>query len=312
MRVLVTGAAGFLGVHLCERYLRLGHEVVGLDNLVTGSRKNIDYLEELASGRFCFIEEDVSNSFYVPQGKVDLIFHFASPASPVDFGRLAFEIIDANVSGTRQCLQLAEQDGAILVFASTSEVYGDARVSPQPEDYSGNVDVTSPRAVYDEAKRMGEVLCYTYNRVCDVDIRVARIFNTYGPRMRIDDGRVIPNFIRAVLRGEEMELRRYGRATRSFCYVEDTIEALVRLVDVPGVSPMNIGNDREIRIEELGELIADFMGVPKSFRRVEGDIDEPFNRRPDLHMMKKHLNFEPRWDLDRGLKETIRWFRLRP
>ncbi len=310
MRVLITGGAGFLGSHLCDRFLSEGHEVIAMDNLITGSTRNIAHL----AGRkdFLFIWHDVTNYIYV-DGPLDAVLHFASPASPVDYLRYPIQTLKVGALGTHKALGLARAKGARFLLASTSEVYGDPKVHPQVESYPGNVDPIGPRGVYDEAKRFAEALTMAYHRYHGVETRIARIFNTYGPRMRLDDGRVVPNFIGQALRGEPLTIYGDGTQTRSFCYVDDLIEGIYRLLMSDFADPVNLGNPVEMSIKEFAEVVNRITGnragvVYEEESRIEGD---PQTRRPDITRAKSVLQWEPRIDLEEGLRRTIEYFRQR-
>jgi len=310
MRVLITGAAGFLGSHLCDRFLAEGHEVIGMDNLITGNTDNIAHL----AGRsdFTFIRYDVTHYIYI-EGPVDAVLHFASPASPIDYLNYPIQTLKVGSLGTHNALGLAKAKGARFLLASTSEVYGDPLVHPQHEDYPGNVDAIGPRGVYDEAKRFAEAITMAYHRTHGVDTRIARIFNTYGPRMRLDDGRVVPNFIGQALRGEPLTVYGDGSQTRSFCYVSDLIEGIYRLLMSDYNLPVNIGNPSEMSILQFAELVNRLTGNPagivfKDDLRIKGD---PQTRQPDITRARAVLGWEPVVDLPHGLEMTIAYFKER-
>ncbi len=310
MRVLITGAAGFIGSHLCERFLREGHEVIGMDNFLTGSPDNIAHLFE--NPDFTFLKYDVTNFIYV-KGDLDLILHFACPASPVDYMNHPIHTMKVDSLGTLNTLGLAKAKGARYVFASTSEVYGNPTVHPQPETYWGNVNPLGPRSVYDEAKRFSEALTMAYHREHGIDVRIVRIFNTYGPRMRIDDGRVIPNFVSQALRGEDLTVYGDGSQTRSFCYIDDLVEGIYRVAmkeDIGG-EVFNLGNPEEWSILDLAKLILDLTESPSRIKFVDRPEDDPDRRRPDITKAKKVLGWEPKVSLREGLERTIGWFRER-
>ena len=310
MRVLITGAAGFIGSHLCERFLREGHEVIGMDNFLTGSPDNIAHLFE--NPDFTFLKYDVTNFIYV-KGDLDLILHFACPASPVDYMNHPIHTMKVDSLGTLNTLGLAKAKGARYVFASTSEVYGNPTVHPQPETYWGNVNPLGPRSVYDEAKRFSEALTMAYHREHGIDVRIVRIFNTYGPRMRIDDGRVIPNFVSQALRGEDLTVYGDGSQTRSFCYIDDLVEGIYRVAmkeDIGG-EVFNLGNPEEWSILDLAKLILDLTESPSRIKFVDRPEDDPDRRRPDITKAKKVLGWEPKVSLREGLERTISWFRSR-
>lgn len=308
MRVFITGAAGFLGSHLCDRFLEEEHEVIGLDNFLTGSPENIAHL--LGHPRFTFVKYDVTQFLYVP-GPVDIVLHLASLASPVEYTRHPIHTMKVGALGTLHTLGLAKAKGARYVLASTSEVYGDPEVHPQPESYRGHVNPIGPRSVYDESKRFAEALAMAYRRVHGLDVRIVRIFNTYGPRMRTDDGRVIPTFIAQALRGEPITVHGDGRQTRSFCYVEDMIEGVYRAATREGIGGIvvNLGNPEESPILEVAELIRHLTGadVPIVFRSLPED--DPRRRCPDISRARQALNWEPKVPLSEGLRRTIAHFR---
>ena len=306
MRIVVTGAAGFLGSHLCERLLREGHEVVGVDNLITGHQRNVDLLCQNDS--FTFVRANVSESLPV-EGAVHRIFHLASPASPIDYVELPFETLYVSSDGTRNCLRLAEATGARFFIASTSEVYGDPAVHPQVESYWGNVNPIGPRSVYDEAKRYGEALTMAYHRYKGIQTRIVRIFNTYGPRMRHNDGRVIPAFVSQALQGQPLTIFGDGTQTRSFCFVSDLIEGFIRLMESDLTEPCNIGNPNERTMLQLAAHINTvtnnqagivFRPLPK---------DDPTRRRPDITRARTELGWEPQVEFEAGIERTIEWFR---
>jgi nucleoside-diphosphate-sugar epimerase len=304
-RVLVTGGAGFLGSWLCELLVNRGYEVVCLDNMSSGRRKNVEHLE----GKIEVIEGDVTNPPPLP--KADIIFHLASRASPVDFREHAIEILMANSVGTLRMLELAEKWGARFVFASSSEVYGNPLQHPQTEEYWGNVNPIGVRSCYDEGKRFGEALCMAYHRVKGLDVRIARIFNTYGPRMRPDDGRVISNFIVQALKNEPITVYGDGTQTRSFCYVEDLVEGLARLglkEEITGVV-VNLGNPEERTILEIAELVKSLTGASSSIIFLPKPEDDPRRRKPDIRRAMNLLGWEPKTTLEEGLTKTIEYFR---
>jgi dTDP-glucose 4,6-dehydratase len=305
MRILVTGAAGFLGSHLTDRLLAEGHTVIGMDNLVTGSLANIRHLEN--DSRFEFVEHDVSNYIEVT-GELSGVFHFASPASPVDYLDLPIQTLKVGALGTHNVLGVAKAKGARLLLASTSEVYGDPHVHPQPESYWGNVNPIGPRGVYDEAKRFAEAITMAYHRVHRLDTRIIRIFNTYGPRMRPGDGRVVSNFIVQSLLGEPLTLYGDGSQSRSFCYVSDLIEGAWKLFERGGHDPVNIGNPNEFTIRELAEIVIGETGSTSEVRRVPLPTDDPKVRRPDITRARETLGWEPDIELKVGLRATIDYF----
>ncbi|HEX9636564.1 MAG TPA: UDP-glucuronic acid decarboxylase family protein [Acidobacteriota bacterium] len=304
-RALVTGAAGFIGSHLVERLLAEGFEVVAMDNLLTGAIAN---LEHIVHPDFTFIRYDVTNYVYVP-GSLDAILHFASPASPNDYLAFPIQTLKVGSLGTHKALGLARDKRARFLLASTSEVYGDPLVHPQSEDYWGNVNPIGPRGVYDEAKRFAEAMVMAYHRSHGVDVRIARIFNTYGPRMRLSDGRAIPNFIGQALRGEPMTVYGDGDQTRSFCYIDDLVEGIVRLLHADVNLPVNLGNPAEMSVLELARTIQQLTGSASPIAHLPLPVDDPKVRQPDIRRARERLGWEPRVSLDRGLKETIRYFR---
>lgn len=307
MRVLITGAAGFVGSHLCDRFLAEGHEVVGMDNLITGAMRNITHLIEHPN--FTFIHHDVTQHIHI-DGALDAILHFASPASPIDYLKLPIQTLKVGALGTHNTLGLARAKGARYLLASTSEIYGDPLVHPQPETYVGNVDAIGPRGVYDEAKRFAEAMTMAYHRAHGVDTRIVRIFNTYGPRMRLNDGRVVPNFIAQALKGEPLTVYGDGRQTRSFQYVDDLIEGVYRLLYSDYTQPVNIGTPFEKSILEFAEIVNELTGNSAGIifkdERIQGD---PQTRRPDTTRARTLLDWEPQVDLYDGLRRTIAYFR---
>jgi dTDP-glucose 4,6-dehydratase len=309
MRILITGGAGFLGSHLCDRFLAEGHQVIAMDNLITGSTRNIEHL----AGRddFLFIKHDVTNYIYV-EGPLDAILHFASPASPIDYLELPIQTLKVGALGTHKALGLAKAKKARFLLASTSEVYGDPLTHPQREEYWGNVNPIGPRGVYDEAKRFAEAMAMAYHRFHGVETRIVRIFNTYGPRMRLDDGRVVPNFIGQALRGEPLTVYGDGSQTRSFCYVDDLIEGIYRLLLCKESEPVNLGNPQEMSILEFAHIVIELTGGKSDIIYQEARIkDDPQRRQPDIAKAKTVLGWEPRVSLAEGLKRTIEWFRER-
>lgn len=306
MRIVVTGAAGFLGSHLSERLLREGHEVVGVDNLITGHQRNVDLLSQ--SDRFTFVRANVSESLPV-EGAVHRIFHLASPASPIDYVELPFETLYVSSDGTRNCLRLAEATGARFFIASTSEVYGDPAVHPQVESYWGNVNPIGPRSVYDEAKRYGEALTMAYHRYKGVQTRIVRIFNTYGPRMRHNDGRVIPAFVSQALQGKPLTIFGDGTQTRSFCFVSDLIEGFIRLMESDLTEPCNIGNPHERTMLQLADHINTVTSNPAGIVFRPLPKDDPTRRRPDITRARTELGWEPQVEFEAGIERTIEWFR---
>jgi dTDP-glucose 4,6-dehydratase len=308
MRCVVTGAAGFLGSHLTDRLLADGHEVVGIDSLITGSLDNIRHLHDTRA--FHFSEADVTKYVYV-NGSVDRIYHFASPASPRDFSRFPVHILKVGALGTLNALGLAKAKSARMFLASTSEIYGDPEVHPQREDYFGRVNSTGPRSMYDEAKRFAEALTTSYHNQNHVEARIVRIFNTYGPRMRLDDGRCLPNFILSGLKGEALTIFGDGRQTRSFCYVDDLIDGIVRLMESPAEGPVNIGNPEEITIQELAAEVIAMTGGRSSITNLPALKDDPVRRRPDITRARAVLNWEPKVHRAEGLQRAVADFRRR-
>ena len=308
VRILVTGGAGFIGSHLCDRLLADGHSVIAMDNLITGTTDNIAHL--LGRDDFLFIKHDVTNYIYI-DGPVDAVLHFASPASPIDYLKLPIQTLKVGALGTHKALGLARAKGARFLLASTSEVYGDPLVHPQPESYWGNVNPVGPRGVYDEAKRFAEAMTMAYHRVHGVETRIVRIFNTYGPRMWLDDGRVVPNFIGQALRGEPLTVYGDGSQTRSFCYIDDLVEGIIRLLHSDEVEPVNLGNPREMSILQFAELINQMTGNRAGIVFKPLPEDDPRVRRPDISKAHRVLGWQPRVSLEEGLARTIEYFRSR-
>jgi len=315
MRVLVTGAAGFLGSHLSEKLLNSGHKVIGMDNFLTGDPQNLAHLA--TNENFSFIRHDVSNFIFVP-GKLDAVLHFASPASPnknspYGYPNLPIQTMKAGALGTHNALGVAKANNARFLLASTSEIYGDPKEHPQKETYWGHVDPTGPRSMYDEAKRFAEALTMSYHRFHGIDTRIVRIFNTYGPRMRLDDGRVIPNFIQQALRNEPLTIYGKGNQTRSFCFVDDLIEGIYRLLNSEVHEPVNIGNPVEMTVLELAKKINEIIKNSAGLTIVH-DMrlgDDPERRRPDIGLAKKYLDWEPKFSLEQGLEKTIPYFKAK-
>ncbi|MFC4907176.1 UDP-glucuronic acid decarboxylase family protein [Actinomadura gamaensis] len=305
-RAVVTGGAGFVGSHLCEALLDRGTAVVCVDNLLTGAFANVARL----SGRrgFEFVRHDMTRPVEVP-GPVSHVFHLASAASPADYLRLPIQTLDVGSLGTRNALELAERSGARFVLASTSEVYGDPKVHPQPEEYWGNVNPVGPRSVYDEAKRFGEALTSAFRQARGLDTAIVRIFNTYGPRMRPDDGRAIPTFLRQALTGEPLTVTGDGTQTRSICHVSDTVRGILALADSRHPGPMNIGSPFEITMADLAALIVELAGSSSSIRHIERPVDDPAVRRPDTTLARETLGWEPKVSVEEGLLDTLGWFR---
>jgi dTDP-glucose 4,6-dehydratase len=304
-RALVTGGAGFLGSHLCERLLDEGLEVVCMDNLITGSLDNIEGL--FGRDGFSFVKHDVTNFIHVP-GDLDYILHFASPASPIDYLKLPIQTLKVGSLGTHKALGLAKSKGARFLLASTSEVYGDPLIHPQPESYWGNVNPVGPRGVYDEAKRFGEAITMAYHRHHGVDTRIVRIFNTYGPRMRAGDGRVVPTFICQALAGKPLTAFGDGRQTRSFCFVSDLIEGIWRLLLSDVTEPVNIGNPAEMTVLDFAEEILCLTGSTSEIVFEPLPVDDPKVRQPDIGLAREVLNWQPNVSLEDGLRETIAFF----
>ena len=306
MRVLITGGAGFLGSHLCDRFLNEGCEVIAMDNLITGSTRNIAHL----AGRegFRFIKQDVTEYLYL-EGPLDAVLHFASPASPIDYLELPIQTLKVGALGTHKALGLARAKDARFLLASTSEVYGDPQVHPQPESYWGHVNPIGPRGVYDEAKRYAEALSMAYHRAHGLETRIARIFNTYGPRMRLDDGRVVPSFIGQSLRGEPLTVHGDGCQTRSFCFYSDLVEGIYRLLQSDYVEPLNLGNPQEMTILEFAELVNRIVGSQAGIVHKPLPVDDPKIRRPDVTAAQVTLGWEPKVALEDGLRQTVEWFR---
>ncbi|MGY1786714.1 UDP-glucuronic acid decarboxylase family protein [Geodermatophilus sp. SYSU D00698] len=307
-RVVVTGGAGFLGSHLCERLLDDGCEVLALDNLVTGNPENVDHL--LTRDGFRLVKYDVTNFVHVV-GPVDAVLHFASPASPIDYLRLPIETLKVGSAGTLHALGLARAKSARFLLASTSETYGDPQVHPQPESYWGHVNPVGPRGVYDEAKRYAEALTTAYRTYHGVDTAIVRIFNTFGPRMRPNDGRAIPTFIRQALAGEPLTVAGDGSQTRSVCYVDDLVEGIVRLLRSDHPGPMNIGNPGEMSVLDLAKLVVEVTGSTSAVEFIERPQDDPTVRQPDITLAREVLGWEPAVPVEEGLARTVDWFRTR-
>ena len=306
MKVVITGAAGFLGSHLCDRFLRDGHQVIGVDNYLTGSPDNIAHLADNDS--FRLVEADVSVRIPLDE-PLDGILHFASPASPVDYYEFPIETLKVGSFGTHNCLELARQQSARFFLASTSEVYGDPAVHPQPESYWGNVNSIGPRSVYDEAKRYAEAVTMAYHRHHGVDTRIVRIFNTYGPRMRPHDGRVVSNFIVQALTGEPLSIYGDGSQTRSFCYVDDEVEGIYRLFMKGDSKPTNIGNPDEYTVQQLADIVLELTGSSSTITRQPLPADDPKLRRPDITRARTTLGWEPKVPVREGVARTIEYFR---
>ena len=308
-RVLITGAAGFLGSHLCDRFMAEGFEVLGMDNLITGNMENLEHL--LGNPNFTFYNNDVSNFVHV-SGKLDYILHFASPASPIDYLKIPIQTLKVSSLGTHNLLGLALNKKARILVASTSEVYGDPKVHPQTEDYFGNVNPVGPRGVYDEAKRFMESMTMAYHTYHGLETRIVRIFNTYGPRMRLNDGRVLPAFIGQALRGEDLTIFGDGSQTRSFCYVDDLVEGIYRLLLSDHAQPVNIGNPNEITIGEFAEEIIKLTGTSQKVIYQPRPVDDPMQRKPDITKAKELLDWQPKVLRAEGLKKTYEWFQSLP
>lgn len=310
MRILITGGAGFIGSHLCDRFLADGHDVIAMDNLSTGSVANIAHL--VGNEHFQFVKHNVTNYIYVA-GPLDAVLHLASLPSPVDYLNLPIQTLKVGALGTHNTLGLAKEKGACFLLASTSEVYGDPLVHPQPEDYWGNVNPVGPRGVYDESKRFAEALTMAYHRYHGVDSRIVRIFNTYGPRMRMDDGRVVPNFICQALRGEPLTVYDTGERTRSFCYVGDLVEGIVRLLHSNETTPLNLGNPIEMSVLDFAHKVVQLAGSQSEIKFItpqdERTKDDPKTRRPDISKARRVLGWEPQVPLKVGLQKTIEYFR---
>lgn len=308
-RILITGAAGFLGSHLCDRFIAEGYQVVGMDNLITGDIKNIEHLFPLK--QFEFYNHDVSNYVHV-SGQLDYILHFASPASPIDYLKIPIQTLKVGSLGTHNLLGLAKEKKARFLIASTSEVYGDPTVHPQPEEYWGNVNPVGPRSVYDEAKRFQEAITMAYHTFHGLETRIVRIFNTYGPRMRLNDGRVLPAFIGQALRGEDLTIFGDGTQTRSFCYVDDLVEGIYRLLHSDYVNPVNIGNPNEITMNDFAKEIIKLTGTNQKIIYLPLPQDDPKQRQPDITKAKEILSWTPRVDRKEGLKITYDYFKSLP
>lgn len=303
---VITGGSGFLGSHLSDRLLKEGHRVIAIDNLITGNVANIEHLA--GNPDFKFIRHDVTEYIFVP-GKVDYVWHFASPASPIDYLRIPIPTLKVGSLGTHNALGLAREKGASFLLASTSECYGDPLIHPQTEDYWGNVNPIGPRGVYDEAKRFAEAITMAYHRFHQMNTHIVRIFNTYGPRMRLNDGRVVPAFIGQALTGEPMTIFGDGSQTRSFCFVSDLIDGIFRLMMSDFHEPVNIGNPREMTIREFGEEIRRITGTASQIEHKPLPVDDPKVRQPDITRARNLLGWEPKVDFDKGIRETIEFFR---
>lgn len=305
-RILITGAAGFLGSHLCDRFIKEGYSVVAMDNLITGDLKNIEHLFPLKE--FEFFHHDVSNFVHVA-GELDYILHFASPASPIDYLKIPIQTLKVGSLGTHNLLGLAKAKNARLLIASTSEIYGDPLIHPQTEEYYGNVNTIGPRGVYDEAKRFQESMTMAYHRFHGLETRIVRIFNTYGPRMRLNDGRVIPAFMGQALRGEDITIFGDGSQTRSFCYVDDQVEGIYRLLLSDYAGPINIGNPNEISIKDFAKEIIKLTGTDQKVIYMDLPQDDPMKRKPDITLAQKILGWEPKVSREEGMKITYEYFK---
>lgn len=305
-RILITGAAGFLGSHLCDRFIKEGFHVIAMDNLITGDLKNIEHLFKLEN--FEYYHHDVTKFVHVP-GKLDYILHFASPASPIDYLKIPIQTLKVGALGTHNLLGLAKEKNARILIASTSEIYGDPLVHPQTEEYYGNVNTIGPRGVYDEAKRFQESITMAYHRFHGLETRIVRIFNTYGPRMRLNDGRVIPAFMGQALRGEDLTVFGDGSQTRSFCYVDDEIEGIYRLLMSDYALPVNIGNPHEISIADFAEEIIKLTGTTQKVIYKDLPQDDPMQRQPDISKAKEILGWEPKVGREEGMRKTFEYFK---
>lgn len=308
-RVLITGAAGFLGSHLCDRFIKEGFFVIGMDNLITGDLKNIEHLFKLQ--QFEFYHHDVSKFIHVP-GNIDYVLHFASPASPIDYLKIPIQTLKVGSLGTHNCLGLALSKKARILVASTSEVYGDPQVHPQNEEYWGNVNPVGPRGVYDEAKRFQEAITMAYHTFHKLETRIVRIFNTYGPRMRLNDGRALPAFIGQALRGEDLTVFGDGSQTRSFCYVDDLVEGIYRLLLSDYSNPVNIGNPDEISLQDFAQEIIQLTGTNQKIIYTALPVDDPKQRQPDITKAKELLKWEPKTSRAEGLRITYEYFKSLP
>ena len=305
-RILITGAAGFLGSHLCDKFIKEGYHVIAMDNLITGDLKNIEHLFKLENFEFC--HHDITKFIHVP-GELDYILHFASPASPIDYLKIPIQTLKVGSLGTHNLLGLAKEKNARMLIASTSEIYGDPLVHPQTEDYFGNVNTIGPRGVYDEAKRFQESITMAYHRFHGLETRIVRIFNTYGPRMRLNDGRVIPAFIGQALRGEDLTIFGDGMQTRSFCYVSDQVEGIYRLLLSDYSLPVNIGNPNEITIKDFADEIIRLTGTEQKVTYKDLPQNDPLQRQPDISLAKELLGWEPKVNRSEGMKLTLDYFK---
>jgi len=305
MKVMITGAAGFLGSHLCDRFLADGHDVIGVDNFITGSPDNIAHL--IGNRHFQFLESDITNYIYIP-GNLDAILHFASPASPIDYQKFPIQTLKVGAMGTHNAMGLAKSKGARILIASTSEVYGDPEVHPQVESYWGSVNPIGPRGVYDEAKRYAEAITMAYHRYHGVDTRIVRIFNTYGPRMKPKDGRVIPAFLTQAIEGTDLTVFGKGMQTRSFSFVSDTVDGIVRLLNSDYNGPVNVGNPNEYTIKQLADIVIERYGKKSGIINKAYPQDDPKVRQPDISLARKLLGWEPKISLETGLDEVHKYF----
>src|SRR5215213_6750084 len=308
-RILITGGAGFLGSHLCDRFIKEGYDVIAMDNLITGDLRNIEHLFKLS--QFEFYHHDVTKFIHVP-GHLDYILHFASPASPIDYLKIPIQTLKVGAMGTHNCLGLAKAKNARILVASTSEVYGDPLVHPQTEEYWGNVNPVGPRGVYDEAKRYMESITMAYHNFHQVETRIIRIFNTYGPRMRLNDGRALPAFIGQALRGEDLTVFGDGSQTRSFCYVDDLVEGIYRLLMSDYAQPVNIGNPDEISLKDFAEEIIKLTGTTQKIVYKPLPMDDPKQRKPDITRARELLGWEPKVNRSEGLAKTYEYFKGLP
>ncbi|MBD3271697.1 MAG: NAD-dependent epimerase/dehydratase family protein [Elusimicrobia bacterium] len=309
MRILITGGAGFLGSHLCDRLIAEKHSVICIDNLSTGRKENIDHLA--GNDKFMFIKHDVTNYLHVT-GKVDAVLHFASPASPIDYLEMPIPTLKVGALGTHKALGLAKEKKALFMLASTSEVYGDPQVNPQPESYWGHVNPIGPRGVYDEAKRFAEAMTMAYHNYHNIPVRIVRIFNTYGERMRRNDGRAVPTFINQALQNRALTVFGDGTQTRSLCYVSDLIDGIIRLLHANINQPVNIGNPDEMTIKEIAELIIRLSGSKSTIKHKSLPKDDPHVRRPDIGQARRKLKWKPKISVEDGLTKTIQWFKKQP
>lgn len=307
MKVIISGGAGFIGSYLCDYFINQNHEVICIDNFITGQERNIEHLKK--NSRFKLIRVDISEPLDIKE-KIDTVLHFASPASPKDYLQYPIQTLKTGAYGTHNLLELALNNKAVFLLASTSEVYGDPLIHPQPESYWGNVNPVGPRAVYDESKRFAEALTITYHRELKLIVRIARIFNTYGPRMRLDDGRIVPNLICQALRNEPLTIYGDGKQTRSFCYISDMINGIIKLLNSNIAKPVNLGNPDELTILKFAHLVLEITGAKSSIIYLPLPQDDPKRRKPDITLAQKHLDWSPEIKLLHGLKQTIAWFKM--